>query len=104
MKLKVDSTKVERLLTNAKDEHKKIMTETLTFFRKVTPVDKGNARRNTKLITNAPNKTTILADYAYAGKLNEGYSIQAPEGMTKPAITYIRKTAMPKSTRRLNRG
>jgi len=104
MKLKVDSTKVERLLTNAKDEHKKIMLETLTFFRKVTPVNKGNARRNTKLITNVPNKTTILADYAYAGKLEEGSSDQAPEGMTRPTINYIRKTALPKSTRRVNRG
>jgi hypothetical protein len=104
MKLKVDSVKVEKLLSDARDEHKKIMLETLTFFRKVTPIDKGNARRNTRLITNVPNKTTILADYPYAGRLNEGYSIQAPEGMTRPAITYIRKTAMPKSTRRLNRG
>jgi hypothetical protein len=104
MKLTVDSTKVLRLLTNAKDEHKKIMLETLTFFKKVTPVNKGNARRNTKLITNVPNKTTILADYAYAGKLEEGSSDQAPEGMTKPAITYIKKTALPKSTRRVNRG
>ena len=54
-------------------------------FKDVTPVDKGNARRNTKLAGNE-----IVADYAYATRLENGYSDQAPEGMSKPTIDFIR--------------
>lgn len=54
-------------------------------FVKNTPINKGNARRNTKL----RNKKEIIADYPYAKKLNEGYSKQSPQGMTEPTMDYI---------------
>lgn len=55
-------------------------------FRQYTPFRSGNARRNTKKEQNA-----ILADYVYAGRLEEGYSKQAPDGMTEPTIEDIRQ-------------
>ena len=55
-------------------------------FVRVTPVRSGNARRKTKL-----QKDTIVADYPYAQRLDEGYSKQAPQGMTKPTEDFIRK-------------
>jgi len=55
-------------------------------FVRVTPVRSGNARRNTKL-----DKDTIVAAYPYAQRLDEGYSKQAPQGMTKPTEDFIRK-------------
>ena len=55
-------------------------------FVKTTPVRTGNARRKTKL-----NKDTIEANYPYAKKLDEGYSKQAPKGMTKPTEDFIKK-------------
>ena len=64
--------------TIAKEAYKK--------FVEVTPVDKGNARRKTKLQGNE-----IVADYAYATRLEEGYSKQAPNGMSEPTIEYIRE-------------
>lgn len=54
-------------------------------FKDVTPRDKGNAVRNTKLEGNE-----IVADYPYATRLENGYSSQAPEGMSKPTIEFIR--------------
>lgn len=53
-------------------------------FVKNTPIRTGNARRNTKL-----QKQTITASYPYAKRLDEGYSKQSPEGMTKPTEKFI---------------
>ena len=54
---------------------------------RLTPVRSGKARRNTKL----RGKNTIHANYEYAHKLDEGYSKQAPDGMSKPTEEFIQK-------------
>jgi hypothetical protein len=54
-------------------------------FVKNTPVRSGNARRSTKKSGN-----TIDANYPYAQRLEEGYSKQAPKGMTEPTIEEVR--------------
>jgi hypothetical protein len=46
----------------------------------------GNARRKTILRGNE-----IQANYPYAQRLEEGWSTQAPDGMTEPTIEEIRK-------------
>jgi len=58
--------------------------EAYDFFRQTTPVDTGNARRNTKR-----SGDTILAQYPYAVRLDNGYSKQAPDGMSRPTEKYI---------------
>jgi hypothetical protein len=60
--------------------------EAFTQFVKDTPIRSGNARRKTKLSGNK-----IIAGYNYAQKLDEGFSKQAPEGMTKPTEQFIEK-------------
>lgn len=55
-------------------------------FVKNTPIRTGNARRKTKL-----SKDTIEANYPYAKRLDEGYSSQSPNGMTKPTEDFIKK-------------
>jgi hypothetical protein len=60
------------------------------FFRKTTPIKSGNARKNTDY-DSTETGGTITGDYPYANRLNEGYSRQAPEGMTKPTIAHIRR-------------
>lgn len=45
----------------------------------------GNARRKTVLKGNE-----IQANYPYAKRLEEGYSSQAPDGMTKPTLHEVR--------------
>ncbi len=53
---------------------------------KTTPIRTGNARRKTKL-----NQTTIEAAYPYAQRLDEGYSKQAPKGMSEPVKKFIER-------------
>jgi hypothetical protein len=55
-------------------------------FVKLTPRRTGNARRNTDL-----RGTTIVADYPYAQRLDDGWSRQAPRGMTQPLETWIQR-------------
>ena len=57
------------------------------YMRSVTPIRTGNARAH----TGAVSDTEIVADYPYAEKLDNGYSPQAPAGMSAPTIKYIEK-------------
>ena len=63
------------------------MVDAERFFTSKTPIRSGNARKNTDL----KNTTTILADYAYADRLDNGWSRQAPNGMTDPTIEFIER-------------
>jgi hypothetical protein len=69
-------------------------------FKDITPIKSGNARKNTHL-----NGNTIEADYDYAGVLDAGRGVrdgrmrgsdQAPIGMTKPTIEFIRAYVLSK--------
>lgn len=71
--------RIQKKLDNLPKEAEKVFVQN-------TPVRSGNARRNTKL-----RKDTIVANYAYAQRLDEGYSKQSPQGMIKPTEDYIIK-------------
>ena len=60
--------------------------EAFQEFVKDTPKRSGNARRKTRLSGNK-----IVAGYPYAQKLDEGFSKQAPDGMTKPTEQFVEK-------------
>lgn len=51
-----------------------------------TPIRTGYARRNT-----VKSGNDIDANYPYAQKLEEGFSRQAPKGMTEPTIEEVRR-------------
>ena len=53
-------------------------------FVDLTPIKSGNARRRTRL-----NRDKIVADYPYAQRLDEGWSRQAPQGMTRPWEAWL---------------
>ena len=59
-------------------------------FRKITPIRTGNARSKTNRIN-----VGVEAAYPYANALNDGFSRQAPQGMTQPTVEkisdYVRK-------------
>lgn len=57
-----------------------------TFWKAHTPVRTGRARRSTIL-----SKDTIVAAYPYAERLDDGYSRQAPDGMSKPTEAYFKR-------------
>lgn len=60
-------------------------------FKKITPKRTGNAKSKTDFkVTGVGGR--IEGNYPYVNRLNEGYSDQAPEGMTDPTIEFIRST------------
>ena len=65
---------------------KNLAKEAYDYFKRETPIKTGNARSNTRLMGDE-----IWADYAYAQRLDEGYSRQAPFGMTKPTEKFIQE-------------
>lgn len=74
-----------------------IMKQVHKVFVDNTPIDKGRAKRNTKLKDNV-----VEADYPYAFVLDAGRkkvgkkmqgSTQAPQGMTKPTKVEMVKIA-----------
>lgn len=54
-------------------------------FVKQTPIRTGNAKRSTEL-----KRDEIQGNYAYANRLNKGWSSQAPQGMTDPTVEFAR--------------
>jgi hypothetical protein len=71
--------KIEKAIAN-------LPKEAFSEFVKDTPIRSGNARRKTRLSGNK-----IVAGYNYAQKLDEGFSKQAPDGMTKPTEQFVEK-------------
>lgn len=59
--------------------------EAYEYFHDITPIRSGNARNRTRLQQNE-----IQANYAYAQRLDDGWSRQAPRGMTAPTEKFIR--------------
>lgn len=61
-------------------------SEAYDYFVDSTPIRTGNARRSTRLRGN-----TIDANYAYAQRLDDGSSRQAPRGMSEPTEKFLQK-------------
>lgn len=62
------------------------MNSTYRYFRRITPKRSGNARSNTDYDR---RNLEIIADYPYAARLDEGWSKQAPRGMTEPSFKHL---------------
>ena len=84
---RTDTTKVTRLFDQMNKAVTSLPEAALKQFVKNTPVDSGRARRSTHLEL----KTKIVADYPYSQRLDEGYSKQAPGGMTVPTQAWIQQ-------------
>ena len=97
--LKVNTQEFSNLIRLAKQDIEQVKDDAFTFFHDITPIRSGNARRRTSISGN-----TIRANYPYAGRLDEGWSKQAPDGMVNPTIDHIENKLIPKAIRRANRG
>ena len=79
--------KLERRLQEVEEFLDNLPRSMSTEFVKNTPIRSGNARNSTKL-----EGSRINADYAYARRLEkQGWSQQAPEGMSTPTIDWARQ-------------
>lgn len=87
MGLEVNTREFDRLMNKLESSVTDAFDNTGTNFKNITPVRTGNARNRTK-----HSKDKIEANYPYAARLDEGYSRQAPQGMTEPSINYFVKT------------
>lgn len=81
-------SKIAINLNVVKKQLNSIPQQGFDFFYKITPIRSGNARRRTTL-----RKNQINASYDYARRLDTGYSKQAPRGMSKPTLDFVRRLA-----------
>lgn len=86
MKIKISAGDTKRYINQVQDELKRLPEEAYKHFVSITPIRSGNARSKTRKSGN-----TIHASYAYAQRLDEGYSKQAPKGMITPTEQFIDK-------------
>lgn len=84
--VEVNDTDVKQMLTALTNDVASAWQRSGTFFKNATPVKSGNARSRTRTVGDR-----ITGDYGYAGRLDEGYSKQAPQGMTDPTFDYFDK-------------
>lgn len=86
MGIKVDTKQVDKLLDTLGDLPSDAMNKAYPFLKSETPIQTGNARRKT---SHKSNSLKIQSKYGYAGKLDDGWSRQAPGGFTDPTIDFI---------------
>jgi len=79
-------TQVSKMFDQAEAVAKTLPKEAYDVFRDNTPIRSGNAYRNTRLRGNV-----IDANYAYAQRLDDGYSKLKPDGMTGPTEKFLQK-------------
>lgn len=86
----VNQAKFRQQMSRLRGVKKNVMQQAFAYFKSITPIKTGNARRNTRLVNN-----NIVANYSYAPVLDKGRhmtkrgargSKQAPNGMSMPTI------------------
>ena len=89
--MKINTDIFEKRMKKLEDLPQDAMDKTYPQLKKETPIRSGNARNKTK-----QNRLKIKSNYPYAGRLDEGWSRQAPRGFTEPSIKYLDKTIQEK--------
>ena len=84
--LKRQTTNIKRHSVATRRKLSRVPRQAYNEFVRRTPKRSGNAKRNTNF-----GNDSIHGDYDYVNRLNDGYSKQAPTGMTDPVISYIRR-------------
>ena len=84
--IRINDNQFQRLLKDMEEIPLDAISDAYPFLRSKTPKKGGNARNKTKL---HKKQKTILSDYGYADRLDNGWSKQAPNGFTEPTITEL---------------
>ena len=84
--VKIDATDFKKMLDDIQDDVLEAWQGSGAFFKNTTPVRSGNARSRTHTVNRL-----IGANYGYAARLDDGWSKQAPRGMSNPTIDYFEK-------------
>lgn len=86
MAVKVTRNRMSPSLGRMQTKFDKLPKLAYQFWRRITPKRTGNAKRRTKL-----RGRIIDAAYNYAVPLDNGWSRQAPRGMSQPTEEYIKR-------------
>ena len=86
--LKLNKADLRRLQKDIDSAVSNSMESTFKYYRKETPRKGGNARNKTKF---SKRQNSINSNYDYAGRLDSGWSKQAPKGFTKPSLNFLEK-------------
>lgn len=86
MTVRITYNKITPSLGKIKARFDRLASDAFKYWKSITPVKSGNARRRTRL-----QGRKIKANYNYAVPLDKGRSIQAPKGMSKPTEEYIKR-------------
>jgi len=97
MKIKFDTSDFDDMVKELRNIGPNSMKQLYPFYRKETPIRSGNARNKTKL-----RSSEIRSKYPYAGRLDDGWSDQAPKGFTEPSIEKL-DSIIDKTITRANR-
>jgi hypothetical protein len=85
---RVDTSNLDRKISKQLKAIQNLPQESLDEFRRLTPIDTGNARRSTRL----ENKNTIHADYPYAERLDNNWSRQTRgKGIVEPFTRWLER-------------
>jgi len=88
MSINFDDREFKKLAQDLKDMPQQVMAAAGPVMKSKTPIRSGNARGKTNYRSGT---TTVLADYDYADRLDNGWSRQAPQGFTDPTIDFIER-------------
>ena len=86
MRITINTKQFDHLIHDLDEMPIAVMKTLYPYYVNKTPIRSGNARNRTKL-----QRNTISSKYAYAGRLDEGWSKQAPKGFTEPSIDQLDK-------------
>lgn len=84
LKLEIDAKDFNRAMREAGYIVDRNWRAAGNYFRQITPRRSGNAQSKTRY-----NDKEIVGNYPYAQRLDNGYSRQAPDGMSEPTLRYF---------------
>ena len=84
MKIKFNTKDYDDMVKELYDIGPDAMKELLPFYKSKTPKAGGFARKNT-----FQKRNKIESKYGYAGRLDDGWSDQAPKGFTERSIDKL---------------
>lgn len=82
--MRMDRIQFNKMLSELSRLPNNLLDSGAEVFKQNTPQRTGNAKRS----TSRRGSDTILADYDYASRLDDGASSQSPAGMTDPTIAH----------------
>ena len=86
MTVKLTKDTITPSIARIKSDLRDLPRQAYDYWVMTTPKRSGNARRRTRL-----RQDTIESNYPYAQRLDEGWSKQAPKGMSDPTTQYINR-------------